>query len=71
MAPSGSREILSTSRWPYSRSVLFFHLVWVLVDLVPVVLIVHFGVILREERYLAAKFGQTYLDYKRKVRRWV
>ncbi|MGD0464525.1 MAG: isoprenylcysteine carboxylmethyltransferase family protein [Tepidisphaeraceae bacterium] len=50
---------------------LVFDLLWVIVALIPVVLIIHFGVILREERYLASKFGQTYLDYKRKVRRWV
>ena len=28
-------------------------------------------VIIREERYLEAKFGQAYLDYKRSVRRWL
>lgn len=28
-------------------------------------------VIAREERYLKAKFGAAYHDYKRKVRRWV
>ena len=33
--------------------------------------ILHFGVILREEKYLEAKFGEQYLTYKRKVRRWI
>ena len=33
--------------------------------------ILHFGVILREEKYLEAKFGEQYLHYKRKVRRWL
>jgi protein-S-isoprenylcysteine O-methyltransferase Ste14 len=50
---------------------LFFNVIWAVATLIPVVLIVHFGVILREERYLASKFGQTYLDYKQKVRRWL
>jgi len=50
---------------------LFFNIIWAIAALIPVVLIVHFGVVLREERYLASKFGQTYLDYKQKVRRWL
>jgi protein-S-isoprenylcysteine O-methyltransferase Ste14 len=39
--------------------------------LVPMGLVLHYGVILREERYLELKFGGTYLDYKGRVRRWV
>ena len=31
----------------------------------------HFGVILREESYLEAKFGERYLAFKREVRRWI
>ena len=34
-------------------------------------LILHFGVILREERYLEAKFAEEYLALKRTVRRWI
>lgn len=34
-------------------------------------LLVHFGVIKREEHYLAAKFGDSYSQYKQKVRRWI
>ena len=34
-------------------------------------LLLHFGVILREERYLEAKFGESYLELKRTVRRWI
>ncbi len=29
-----------------------------------------YGVIAREERYMARKFGDEYLQYKRAVRRW-
>ena len=38
---------------------------------IPLVLILHFGVILREESYLEAKFGEPYLAFKREVRRWI
>ena len=38
---------------------------------IPLVLILHFGVIRREESYLEAKFGEQYLAFKRKVRRWI
>jgi protein-S-isoprenylcysteine O-methyltransferase Ste14 len=38
---------------------------------VPLALIFHYGVVLREERYLTAKFGDPYLQYKCEVRRWI
>jgi protein-S-isoprenylcysteine O-methyltransferase Ste14 len=37
---------------------------------VPLAWILHYGVILREEKYLTAKFGEPYLELKRTVRRW-
>ena len=33
--------------------------------------ILHSGVILREEQYLAKKFGADYDTYRRRVRRWI
>ena len=42
-----------------------------LLFVVPLALIMHYGVILREERYLSAKFGEPYLELKRDVRRWI
>jgi protein-S-isoprenylcysteine O-methyltransferase Ste14 len=44
---------------------------WALTLVLPVVVIIHYGVVLREEPYLAAKFGAAYREYTRKVRRWV
>lgn len=44
---------------------------WPLVLLVPLLLVMHWGVVLREERYLAKQFGQAYLEYKSSVRRWL
>jgi protein-S-isoprenylcysteine O-methyltransferase Ste14 len=41
-----------------------------LILLPAVLLIIQSQVIAREESYLAAKFGDVYLDYKRRVRRW-
>ena len=42
------------------------------VVLLPAVLLVmQYGVIHREERYLEAKFGEAYLRYKSTVRRWL
>jgi protein-S-isoprenylcysteine O-methyltransferase Ste14 len=50
----------------------FFLNDWItLLFVVPVVVIFQYGVILREERYLTAKFGEPYLQYKRAVRRWI
>ena len=50
----------------------FFLNDWItLLFVVPLVLIFHYGVVLREEQYLAAKFGEPYLQYKSQVRRWI
>ena len=43
---------------------------WMLVMLVPAVLLLHFGVVKREERYLEAKFGDAYRQYKARVPRY-
>jgi protein-S-isoprenylcysteine O-methyltransferase Ste14 len=44
---------------------------WGLVLFVPAFLVLHHGVVLREEAYLERKFGQVYLSYKSKTRRWL
>ena len=43
---------------------------WTLVMLVPSAAVMHIGVVRREERYLEAKFGEAYRDYKTRVPRY-
>jgi protein-S-isoprenylcysteine O-methyltransferase Ste14 len=50
---------------------LIFALDWLLLLLVPSVLILHFGVVMREERYLERKFGDEYRQYKASVPRYL
>lgn len=49
--------LLTDTAWP-----------WLLLPLVLVIM--HYGVILREERYMENKFGDAYRQYKTRVRRW-
>ena len=49
---------------------LWLELVWPLLLLPIAILTVHYRVILKEERYLEVRFGEQYLAYKKKVRRW-
>ena len=55
----------------YLGITLFFDALWPLVMLLPMLAVVHWGIILREERYLEAKFGDEYRAYKARVRRWI
>ena len=43
---------------------------WMVVTTVVMVLVLHFGVVQREERYLEAKFGDAYRNYKARVSRY-
>jgi protein-S-isoprenylcysteine O-methyltransferase Ste14 len=43
---------------------------WTLIALAVFALVIHFGVVLREERYLEAKFGDAYRRYKAEVPRY-
>ncbi|MCA1368031.1 isoprenylcysteine carboxylmethyltransferase family protein [Bradyrhizobium sp. BRP14] len=48
-----------------------FDSLWFLVLLVPFYLIIRYGVVAREEAYLERKFGDIYLAYQARVRRWL
>ncbi len=45
--------------------------VWFVAVLPLVLIVLHVGVIRREERYLETKFGSEYREYRAKVRRWL
>ena len=55
----------------YLGLTLAFNTWWGMVVLVPLLIIMHRGVVLREERYLAQKFGESYRQYRSRVRRYV
>ena len=44
---------------------------WVLILALPLVIILRYGVVAREETYLERRFGDAYRDYKARVRRWL
>lgn len=44
---------------------------WVLVLLFPLLIVLHYGVVAREEKYLEQRFGDAYREYKASVRRWL
>ena len=44
---------------------------WLLLTLAPFALVIRYGVVAREERYLGRKFGDLYHNYCSRVRRWL
>ena len=55
----------------YIGAVFLVNSAWPLLLLPPLLFLIHYGVIVREERYLFAKFGEAYAAYKSEVRRWL
>ena len=50
---------------------LGFNSLWLLMMLLPFALVIRYGVVAREEAYLARKFGEVYRGYCSRVRRWI
>lgn len=50
---------------------LLANMLWLLLSVPLVVLVIDRLVICKEEHYLEAKFGDSYREYKRRVRRWI
>lgn len=44
---------------------------WPLITIVPAMIVLHHGVVLREEAYLERRFGAAYTAYCARVRRWL
>jgi protein-S-isoprenylcysteine O-methyltransferase Ste14 len=76
--------IVTSGPFRFSRNPLYFALTllfigltlvlntwWGIVTLVPLLIIMHRGVVLREERYLEQKFGESYRQYRSRVRRYL
>ena len=79
-----SETVVTTGLYARSRNPIYVSLalilvglglavgrLWVLVLAVPFLLVLRFGVIAREERYLSRKFGEPYKAYTATVRRWL
>lgn len=79
-----STTIVETGLYRYSRNPIYLGLslihlgiavadnnAWLPILLVPVLLMLRFGVIAREEAYLERRFGAQYIAYKARVRRWL
>jgi protein-S-isoprenylcysteine O-methyltransferase Ste14 len=55
----------------YAGIALMVNSLWAIVLLPGALIVIRYGVINREERYLERTFGEQYLSYKAKVRRWI
>jgi protein-S-isoprenylcysteine O-methyltransferase Ste14 len=79
-----STALVATGPFLFSRNPLYVALtlmylglsllanaLWVLVLIVPVAVLMHYGVVRREERYLETKFGEAYRGYRSRVRRYL
>jgi protein-S-isoprenylcysteine O-methyltransferase Ste14 len=77
-------QLIQTGIFAWSRNPLYlagvvifmglaalFNSLWLLILFVPTVAAIHFVLIVPEERYLEAKFGEQYRQYAMSVRRWV
>jgi protein-S-isoprenylcysteine O-methyltransferase Ste14 len=55
----------------YLAIALLVNALWPLLLVLPMLAVLHWGVVRREERYLETKFGDPYREYRAHVRRWM
>ena len=80
--PNGA--IVSTGPFAFTRNPMYLSMTllyagiaflvntaWPAVLLPAVLMLIQYGVISREERYLESKFGDVYRQYRARVRRWL
>jgi len=79
-----TEAIVTTSVFSYTRNpiylsmvilllafALLFNALWIAIMIPAFMFVMQKGVIEREEAYLERKFGDEYLRYKKRVRRWI
>lgn len=79
-----TERLITTGVFQYSRNPLylmfnlmpiglgiFFDNFWLLISLFPSAYFLYHIAIKKEEAYLEVTFGEEYLEYKKKVRRWI
>ena len=54
----------------YLGVALWVNSVVMLLLIIPMAAVLHWGIVLREEQYLSAKFPEVYAAYRAQVRRW-
>ena len=77
-------KIIESGPYQYTRNPMYlgmvvlqfglaflFSLDWAILGGVVLWAVLHYGVVLREEAYLAGKFGGTYTDFTARTRRWL
>lgn len=82
--PMPTLRLVTGGVYRYSRNPMYLSLsliylgfaaglnsLWALLLFLPLQLILHVGVILREEAYMAEKFGLAYQRYRARVPRWL
>ncbi len=55
----------------YAAGAVALDSLWIMLALLPALAGLHWGVIVREERYLEGLFGEVYREYRARVRRWL